>query len=133
MSTDIVSGNALQFTNDNKRAYAYSGTVGVNNTDVELLSFNTNSEYIEALVTVSSKAGSGDDMNFWIELNEVLISSGYEALVSMPSQNPLPIIIPPFTKFAFYARNLGSTTAREMQVVVVGKVGMPQRVGNLDE
>jgi len=133
MSTDIVSGNALQFTNDNKKAYAYSGTVGVNNTDVKLLSFNTNSEYIEALVTVSSKAGSGDDMKFWIELNEVLISSGYEALVSMPSQNPLPIIIPPFTQFDFYARNLGSTSLREMQVVVVGKVGMAPRVGNLIE
>ena len=40
MSGETVTSNALQFTNDNKKAYAYSGTVGVNNTDVKLLSFN---------------------------------------------------------------------------------------------
>ena len=122
--------NGLQFTDDNKYCWAYSGTFGINNTDVKMLTFTTNSEYLKGLITVSSKAGNGDDMKFWLELNNTLILSGYEALVSMPTQNSAPIIIPPFTTFDFYARNLGSATAREMEVTFIGDVGMAPRVGN---
>ena len=41
MSGSTVISNALQFTNDNKHAYAFSGIVDVNNTETQLLLLNT--------------------------------------------------------------------------------------------
>ena len=42
MSSETVSGNALQFTNDNKRCFAYSGVNDlVDNTETTLLEFET--------------------------------------------------------------------------------------------
>ena len=46
MSGSTVISSALQFTNDNKHAYAFSGIVDVNNTETQLLLLNTQSEYL---------------------------------------------------------------------------------------
>ena len=41
MSGSTVTSNALQFTNDNKNAYAYSGIIGVTNAE-KTLNYNEN-------------------------------------------------------------------------------------------
>ena len=49
MSGQTVTGLGLQFTDDNKHAYAYSGDVVVSASNTTMLEFSTNSEYLEAM------------------------------------------------------------------------------------
>ena len=135
MSGDtVVSTNALQFTNDNKFAYAYSGKVdtasGVLTT---LIEFNTNSEYIVGNVALQQKESGGAISYLDVFFNDVIVinavwdnsSSGAFALGL-----PIPLIIPPFTKVTIQG---AESNAAELTAQFTGKVGMPQRVGNLDD
>jgi len=134
MSGDTVKGNALQFTNDNKRAYAYSG--GVNTavgTDVTLLHFTTTSEYhIAKLQYWYDANGSGSNIEFKVSFNDVKVAT----IIVTDSNDaewctPIELIIPPFTDVLVEAKNFGGTEA--VLATLTTKVGMAQRVGNLDE
>jgi len=121
-ANSVFTGPQKGLTVIGNHCYAFSGSVGVNNSDVEMLSFTTGKDYIVAKITMGSKAGNADDMKFWININGNLIYSGYEALVSMPTQQYLNILIPPNSFVELYARNIGSATNRDMECVLVGKV-----------
>ena len=135
MSGDTVtSRNALQFTNDNKVAYAYSGVIGVDTANTIMLEFNTNSEYLNASIQIYNTSGSGDDIRYTIEFDNVVVMSQYiNNANDLPRNNPYIMAIPPFTNVKIRADNLSSATARDHTTHVYAKVGMPQRVGNLDE
>ena len=70
MSGDIVAGLSLQFTNDNKFAYAYSGLIEAGSAYVNLLNFNTNSEYLDSKIVLQHAESTTDDLNFRIKLME---------------------------------------------------------------
>jgi len=135
MSGDTVKGNALQFTNDNKHAYVYTGSVNVGpGTTQKILEFNTNSEYIMADLqfTIFAKNQS-DNSTFILSMNDIELyynetedteSSGFDA--------PLKLIIPPFSKITVTAAITGSGNIGH-GALLTGKVGMAQRVGNLDD
>ena len=69
MSGQTVKGNALQFTNDNKHCYAYSGIIGVSNSEKTMLLFNTNSEYLKVLSQPFNSTASNDDLTWKIYFN----------------------------------------------------------------
>ena len=137
MSGDTVtSRNALQFTNDNKYAYAYSGTLtltsGAGAADTELLNFTTNSEYVVAKFQVSHTQSSGHDFYCDIRFNDVLIVEMKEDATEVEGYPYLwRLIIPPFTTVS--VKIGANTTGYDYQANVIGKVGMAQRVGNLDD
>ena len=135
MSSDtVISRNALQFTNDNKKAYAYSGIVPIQSTETSLLIFNTNSEYLNAKIMIYNESGSGDDMRYKIKFNNVTVVSTYSnSSNDTLLDTPIIMIIPPFTTVDITGDNVSSDTARNHTAHVWAKVGMPQRVGNLDE
>tara|TARA_R100001594_G_scaffold67109_1_gene101456 strand:- start:80 stop:481 length:402 start_codon:yes stop_codon:yes gene_type:complete len=132
MSSDTVtSRNALQFTNDNKKAYAYSGILGIDSTETSLLKFNTNSEYLNAKIMIFNESGSGDDMRYKIKFNNVVVVSTYSNSGNdFLLDTPIILIIPPFTVVDITADNISSGTNRNHTAHVWAKVGMPQRVGN---
>ena len=137
MSSDtIISRNALQFTNDNKHAYAYSGTViltsAIGSANTELLNFSTNSEYVVAKFQVSHTLSSGHDFYCDIRFNDTLIVEMKEDATEVEGYPYMwRLIIPPFTTVNV---KVGSNTAgHSYQCNVIAKVGMSQRVGNLDE
>jgi hypothetical protein len=131
-SETVVSINALQFTNDNKFAYAYSGINGVNATEETLIEFNTNSEYLDAKVLFYNESGSADDFRYKVKFNNVVVVSAYanSSNVSPSYFNPIEVIIPPFTNVKLTADNTSADTNRNHTAHVYAKVGMPQRVGN---
>jgi hypothetical protein len=134
MSGDTVTGEALQFTNDNKHAYAYSGVIPVDNTEKALLNFSTNSEYINAIVQFNGGAsGGGDNYNYRIKFNNVIIQEYVSNSNADDLYEELKIIIPPFTHVQCTAQNASDTSNNDQIVSLIGKVGMAQRVGNLDE
>jgi len=132
----VTSRNALQFTNDNKMAYAYSGEVGINSTagGITLLEFSTNSEYLDADIQLFNTSGSGDDIRYQIYFNNISVvsmyaNSGNDFLLD----TPIILVIPPFTTVKVTGLNISSGTDRIHTANVRAKVGMPQRVGNLND
>jgi len=134
MSGDTVSGNALQFTNDNKHAYAYSGVITtVVSTDVKLMEFETNSEYHVAKLQFWYDAiGSGSNIEFKVSFNNIKVAC-YHVTDSIDAEwsSPIRLIIPPSTVVLIEAKNAAGT--EPVLSTLTTKVGMPQRVGNLDE
>jgi len=126
-SQPVVTQNAINFTPDNKRCYAYSGEVSVANVELFLLDFQTNSEYIHGEVMLGSKAGENEDFEFKIYFNDVIVFStlfGNQGHVNTGSW-PIPIIIPPFTAVKMSLDNLVDTDLRVWTVGLTGEaVGM---------
>ena len=121
-SASIAStGKGIRYVGNH--VWAHSGSISVTNATTTMLSFHTSAtSYILAKITIGSKAGHGDNMDFSFEFNGEQVYSAYEALVSMPTQRPLNILIPPDTFVEIKASNKGSTTGRLMECVIVGRV-----------
>ena len=133
MSGSTVISNALQFTNDNKHAYAFSGIVDVNNTETQLLLLNTQSEYLLTELQVLQGTTSNEDFLYKVFFNNVIVAQWHclqvtDKEINMP--NIYNFIIPPFTLVKVTAQNTSSATARNHSATLTAKVGMPQRVGN---
>jgi len=122
-SQPVTTPNAINFTPDNKRCYAYSGEVSVANTELFLLDFKTNTEYIVCKVQLGSKAGENEDFEFKIYFNDVIV---FSAVFGNQSQNeigawPIPLLIPPFTAVKMSLDNIADTDARIWTVHLTGK------------
>jgi hypothetical protein len=140
-SQNPISRNALQFTNDNKHAYYYSGMVagGATGNNLSFGTFTTTSEYIVGTVQTLGPVTDTNDVNggrgkllvyFDDELTIILLNDLDTG--NMMQSTVSDIIIPPFTKVELkYNDSLGSTYF--FGASIIGKVGMPQRVGNLDD
>ena len=133
MSGQTVTGKALQFTNDNKHAYAYSGLIAVPTTRTKLLEFETNSSYIMAKFQPTYfTLGTGEDVYFEVSIDSTLIYN--VEITSSTNSTPyeeVEILIPPNVTFKIEAFTASGT--RNLGAILTGKVGMPQRVGNLDD
>ena len=133
MSGDTVtSRNALQFTNDNKYAYAFSGEVEQTSTTVDLLEFDTNSEYLIARISIAfGGSRNNDDFQANIIFNGVTVAEEtYNNNYESASPQYFKMIIPPFTNVKVSVTKLVGTAGISTFAYVRAKVGMPQRVGN---
>ncbi len=133
MSSDVVTGFGLQFTNDNKFCYAYTGERPTSSSKTTFLDFTTNSEYIVATIQPIYFSQGTNNIAYQIDFNGQIVQ--YAEVTSSRDYTPfqdIQLIIPPFTRVEIKLDNLsgGSETAG---VALTGKVGMPQRVGNLDD
>jgi len=122
-SQPVATPNALNFTPDNKQCYAYSGVVGVDDTEKNLLEFQTNSEYIEAQIQLGSDSAENEDFEFQIYFNNVVVFAG---IFNNQGQHnigswPIPLIIPPFTEVKISLDNLADTDTRNWTVGLTGK------------
>tara|TARA_R110000824_G_scaffold13997_1_gene60227 strand:+ start:73 stop:486 length:414 start_codon:yes stop_codon:yes gene_type:complete len=137
MSGETVKGNALQFTNDNKRCYAYTGIITAtgDGTYTEHLDFNTQSEYIKARVMIQYGEPSSDNLEWQILFNNIVIANSNSQITSTSNTMPdfIDLIVPPFTNFIWQITNSSSVTGRDVTCTFIGKVGMAPRVGNLIE
>ena len=139
MSGDTVSGNALQFTNDNKHCYAFSGNIEAKTASQTALSFVTYSEYLIGEFTfngfiqvdnVSIRQGA-----ITIKLNDVIVANQItgDANEDMSGSIIQKIIIPPFSRVICEVIASSGDSDNFGTVIFTGKVGMAPRVGNLDE
>jgi len=136
MSGETVTSNALQFTNDNKHVYAYSGLIGVVNAEKTLLLMQTNSEYILSKLQILNATTSNEDFQYKVYFNDIAISQWhflYASTIHQSIEYPYLLTIPPFTTVKVTALNLSSGVSREHSATLTGTVGMAPRVGNLVE
>jgi len=130
-SQPVVTPNALNFTNDNKHAYAFSGNIKAASTgdaDTLMLEFNTESYYLDAILNFTEEAIAADNIFFKVFLNDsVVINVKYDS--SPNYDNTIyPILIPPFTNVKI---KWGCSTNDEIGTTwIKAKVGMANTVGN---
>lgn len=89
------------FTPDNKHAYAYN-QLTVNNATATFIEFNTFSYYLVGTIQMGRNMKSGAETDFSILFNNKAVYSakydnGTGQTLVMPTQAPLPIVIPPHT------------------------------------
>jgi len=118
-SQPVITPNAIIFTPDNKRAYAYSGMIaGSTSAETTYLEFNTNSEYIRATIQNGS-TNETTRKTVYIYFNDIQIvrndiDNGY------PFPNTYEILIPPFTKVSITLK-LGGDDGMSSWFTLIGK------------
>ncbi len=131
-SQPVTTPNALNFTPDNKRCYAYSGIIDVGSTETNLLDFDTNSEYIEASINLTNSGNLSFDEDFYFQVyfNDVVV---YAVLLEQPkvmnTSPPVPFLIPPFTNVKVSADNVSDADARKISAHLIGNVYGMAEVG----
>ena len=106
-SQPIITQNAINFTPDNKRCYAYSGDIPATGALVEFLNFNTNSEYLIGTLQFNGCANDAAPAEGQIsvcvaKINGVVVCTlkvdtedSYNGLTSVAQE----LVIPPFSLF----------------------------------
>jgi len=106
MASQTITGDTLQFTQDNKHCYAYSGEIIVANSTVDCLEFKSAiSGYIMADFIQSLDASAIDQgqlIGFTIELNGVVVCKFEEHARSLTGEEFIGLqrygfLIPPYT------------------------------------
>jgi len=124
-SQPVTTPNAINFTPDNKRAYAYSGDVSVSGSATPMLSFQTNSEYIIAKFEYHGALAQigANQLAIEVTLNgKSIIHTFFEATYDHTLwDTPPTLIIPPFSEFILTLAQ-ASGSDRTMQVTLTGKV-----------
>jgi len=116
---------SLQFSPDNKFAYAYSGIIGVVGSEITLLLMETNSEYILSELQILQGTTSNEDFKYKVFFNNVIVAQWHclqvtDKEINIP--NAYFLTIPPFTIVKVTAENTSSGTSREHSVTLTGKV-----------
>lgn len=94
------------------------------NVELNLLDFQTNTEYIKAKVQVGSKAAENEDYEVTIYFNDVVIFSNtfhQQGATYVDIANSIPIIIPPFTHVKISLQNIADTDSRVWTAGMTGE------------
>jgi len=100
MSGTFEGIGSLQFTPDNKHAYAFSGDIKAASTsdaDTLMLQFNTESEYLDAILNFCEEAIAADNIFFKVFLNDIVVINVKYDTSPNYDNTIYPILIPPFT------------------------------------
>jgi hypothetical protein len=123
-SQPVTTPNALNFTPDNKHAYAFSGLIDVENTSDTFLLFETNSEYILGHFQCYNGSNTAEQIQWDIYFNDILVIRWHQegrgsAYRGQGVDND--IVIPPFTKVKVTGLNSGSSVDVNGFVAFTGK------------
>jgi len=104
-------------------AYAYSGIVGINDSDTTLVEFTSGSGFITAKLQVQNGSGSGDDMRYDVTLNGTIVARWtYSATPNVDPLPPLYLVIPPFTIVKVSGLNQTGASSRNHTATFTGRV-----------
>jgi len=128
-SQPVVTPNALNFTPDNKHAYAYSGTYQIDTTAFLMLEFQTNSEILVGQFVGFGPVKFDGDLNtgafggFQYSFNDnvVAITKTDTSQHDMGQYQEFKCIIPPFTNVKVKGLSYTTTSGMLMEVVFTGK------------
>lgn len=100
MASQTITGDALQFTQDNKHCFAFSGEVTVGTGATTLLSFQTGGYYVRARFQFAFSESSTADVSPEIDLDGITVFKFYASQQALTEPYSLPyvdLIIPPET------------------------------------
>ena len=103
VSSSNPSGVGSSITYIGKHAYAYSGEIAIaasSSADTTMLKFETGNQYVLGKLNFSSDGGGSSDIYIDIKIDsQVVFTARYSTSYHASSEQPLPILIPPFAKF----------------------------------
>lgn len=134
-SQPVVTPNALNFTPDNNRCYAYSGEQTLaGSTNQNYIEFDTNSEYVMGKIMPhgSPDGASGSDFSLYVYYNDTIIYSQRflnNATIYNQGIFALDLIVPPFTNVKLNLKNEESSSTVQMGIAFIGDVVGMKAVG----
>jgi hypothetical protein len=100
--------------------YAYSGVVEVEDSEKTMLEFKTGAHYLEVELQAFNPSASNDDIALKLYMNNSLVYS--DVLWNIQLYNSWPkLIIPAYTEIKVTAENVGSSTGRNVDVILEGR------------
>jgi|TARA_Y100000034_G_C6713745_1_gene315406 hypothetical protein len=122
MASQTITGPELQYTQDNKHCFAYSGAIGVSNSETDLLNFHSKSAYIVATFQFGPDEYDTDDYRFRVRFNGIIVLAYLVPRSDYQINNPLNLIIPPNTEVRATAENLDADDANRITTTITGRV-----------
>jgi len=133
--TGVFEGvGSLQFTPDNKYAYAFSGEKAAGTGDTDLLDFTTTSEYLIARIAFGyGGVRSNDDFQANILFNGITIAEEtYNNNYETSAPQYFNVIIPPFTIVKISMTKIVGTIEIPTFAIVTAKVNGAIEQENLE-
>jgi len=128
MASQTITGDALQFTQDNKHGYCYAGALASSTTPATAMEFTTGAYYIvgELNINMGLQTGASPTTTAFAALyfNEVLVSqiiAGLSGIDSWPSATQ-QIIIPADTTVKVNIWSEADESARLITTTITGRV-----------
>jgi len=105
-------------------SYAYSGLVGIDDSGVLMLDFQTGVSFVNATVTYGNSTTSGDDIQFLVKINgETVMATHTRGPVNSSNAGLQPaVILPPHSRIEVTGTNFSSSTPRLCIVSIIGRV-----------
>lgn len=124
MASQTITGKDLQFTQDNKHAFAYSGSVDVANSTITLLKFTSGSGYIVGTFQPQYFDNAGaENFQFKVLFNSIQVAGCVlDKIEGYTPYEEIEIIIPPFTDVEITALNVADADTRKMAAIIIGRV-----------
>jgi len=122
MASQTITGDALQFTQDNKHCFGYSGLIGVDDNETVLLKLITNSETVLGEFNFNKDTSDGDDMRYRVLIDDIEVQGWQHDYSARGFRNIAKIIIPPFSTVKATATNQTGDTSRNVLCSFTGRV-----------
>ena len=129
-SQPVATPNAINFTPDNKHAYAYSGDIPITaGNTITFLDFETNSEYIKGQIQIGRNVKTSAEHEAFLYFKSELIfyskmDNASTVTNQTPNSQPLEFIIPPFTHVEFKIKSSDSDTSQKTAIFIGEAFGM---------
>ena len=121
-SNPVGVGSSINYVG--KHAYANSGVITVENSadaGTTLLDFTLGNSYIMAEIHIfNNQASAIDDFVHILIDSELIVKARYQNANELHQDQPLKVLIPPFSKFQVKASASGATP--EFTAVLTGRV-----------
>jgi len=129
MSGTFEGVGSLQFSPDNKFGYAYSGPKlagdGGPSGETTIIEFTTESEYLVGDISIFVISDTTDDLEFLVKLNDIkVMEMNTTSFKDYAPYQPIPLIIPPFTKVTLSAFNSASGSKNVMMNFTGKAIGL---------
>jgi len=102
--------------------YAYSGSIAVDNTETDLLNFNTGATFAVCSWEGGYNNTSNDDYSFVAYINGILVARFIHDLKVGNTSQPRKLLIPPNSLVRITGQNTANTNTNAIWSHIIGRV-----------
>jgi len=124
-SANVTAGTGLELNYIQDKCFAYSGAIGVPNSETTLIDTQSGSGVIDAIIQVSYGTPDSDNMQYKIYFNEIIVMQfSMSGAVDQGNWQTMlyHFVIPPYTNIKITAQNTTAVTERIQTATLTGKV-----------
>ena len=117
------AAEALEIVGDH--AYGYSGVLDIDNTETNMLNFQTGNFYFVGTIQFNYAERNGEAFMYRLYLNDSIVQAFADSGGSNAEPQPtnfIDIIIPPYTEVKATAQNIVDTASRDQVCSMAGRI-----------